>query len=301
MTDKQKPSQFVYDEFNIKNADFYNVDFVCDNKVFLNPYEIEFLDHPVAQKATAVAIDFFETVRQHMLANDFKTAQQLFCQHLSEPRETCLGYSSFGVCGKGIRDMASYVLKEIYDDNALKHAIRRIEDIKLFVPNISNDRVSDIYTNVIRRVLLEYTKEQCRLHGQTLVKKETAMYWNDETHRWEKQKEFEQFFWSDGLPKLLVPKCFITNDTYNNNRFNRYELIPDFIYQELQKADSNIVRELKDGTKKITKKDMLAELSRRQVHLDKYAARKYVASHPDCLVHFRQVLFDQRARRRRKK
>ena len=301
MTNEQKPSRFVYDEFNIQNADFYNIDLTRDNKAFLNPYEIEFLDHPIAKKATAVAIDFFETVRQHLLNNDFETAQKLFCQYLSEPRETCLGLSSSGVCGKGIRDMASYVLKEIYDNDTLKHTIRRIEDIKLFVPNISNDRVSDIYTNVIRKVLLEYTKEQCRLYGQTLITKETAMYWNNETHNWEKQKEFEQFFWSDGLPKLLVPKCFITRDTYNNLRFNRYELIPEFISQELQKNDSAIVKELKDGTKKVTKKDMMAELSRRQIPLDKYAARKYAASHPDCLTHFRNALLEQRNRRKRKK
>lgn len=301
MINEQKPSRFVYDEFNIKNADFYNIDLTRDNKAFLNPYEIEFLDHPIAKKATAVAIDFFETVRQHLLNNDFETAQKLFCQYLSEPRETCLGLSSSGVCGKGIRDMASYVLKEIYDNDTLKHTIRRIEDIKLFVPNISNDRVSDIYTNVIRKVLLDYTKEQCRLYRQTLIIKETAMYWNDETHKWEKQKEFEQFYWSDGFPKLLVPKCFITRDTYNNMRFNRYELIPEFISQELQKNDSAIVKELKDGTKKVTKKDMLAELSRRQIHLDKYAAREYAAMHPDCLAHFRHVLLEQRNRRKRKK
>lgn len=301
MLKKTNPPHFAYEEFKIKNADFYNVDLANDNALFLNPYEIEMLDHPVAKKATAVAIDFFETVRQCMLAEDYQKAKDIFCYHLSEPRETCLGYATNGVCGKGIRTMAEYALSEIYNNTLLRHAIRRIEDIKLFVPNIGNDRVSDIYTNVIRQELIEFTQEQCRLHGQALIKKETSMYWNAETHRWEKAEDTEQFYWDvDGRPKLLVPKCFITRDTYNINRFNRYEVLPDFIQQELKNDDSPIITILKDGTRKVTKKDMINDLSRRGIILDKQNAQQHLEKHPNCIDDFRRTLLKQRERRKHK-
>lgn len=59
MAEKLNLPNFSYDVFNVKNADFYNVDFANDNRVFLNPYAIELLDNPVAKKATKVAVDFF--------------------------------------------------------------------------------------------------------------------------------------------------------------------------------------------------------------------------------------------------
>ena len=93
----------------------------------------------------------------------------LFCNYISEPKETCLGYSKYGIDGRGIKDLAHYILDTIYEDNAiLCKAIRRIEDIKLFIPNISDDRVSDLYTNVIRKVLIDYTQEQCLLHNKKM-------------------------------------------------------------------------------------------------------------------------------------
>lgn len=89
---------------------------------------------------------------------------------MTEPRETCLGYATNGVYGKGINELAQYIINQIYyEDNHLINEIKRIEDIKLYIDNVADDRVSDIYTNVIRGVLLRYTEEQCDLHGIPLV------------------------------------------------------------------------------------------------------------------------------------
>ena len=43
--------------------------------------------------------------------------------------------------------------------------INTSSDIKIFVPNIGHDKLSDLTINVIRKHLIEYTKDQMYLHG----------------------------------------------------------------------------------------------------------------------------------------
>lgn len=300
MAKELNPPNFAYDVFNVHNADFYNVDFANDNRAFLNPYAIELLDNPVAKKATRVAVDFFNTIRELILSGNKKKASALFCNYISEPKETCLGYSKYGIDGRGIKDLAHYILDTIYEDDAiLCKAIRRIEDIKLFIPNISDDRVSDLYTNVIRKVLIDYTQEQCLLHNQKMSIKKSEHYWDVDSISW-KRVETEFLLGKDGKPRLLVPKCFINGTRYNYSKFNRYLIIPDFIDKELKKEDSSLVTTTKDGARKVSKKDMYAEINRRNISLNKDYAREFAKLNPDCVDIFRYRLEETRQKRRKK-
>ena len=293
-------THYVYSEFRVHSADFFNIDLANDNKFFLNPYEIELLDDPIAKKATTVAIDFFETIRKLLLEGKCKEAESLFCSHLSESGETCFGYAQSGVDGTGIRSLAKYVLDNLYSDKILLQGIKRIEDIKLFIPSISNDRVSDLYTNVIRGVLLEYTQEQCRIYGYPMKKGKTRPFWDAEAHDWVTIKNEDIFVWK-GKTKLLVPKSFVRRDTYNNNRFNSFLILPDYIEKELDKQDSGLVRKLKNGRRIVTKKEMKQELIRCKVSLDKNAARNFLHLHPNCITIFRQTLEERRKKRNKQK
>lgn len=297
---KINPPRYIYEELNIKNADFYNIDLANDNTVFLNPYEIELLDAPIAKKATAVAIDFFENVRSLLNNNYYLAAKKIFCNHLSEPSETCFGYSHSGVDGKGIKDMAEYVLENLYTKEALRNAITRIEDVKLFLPKISNDKVSDLYTNVIRQVLIDYTKEQCNIYGQKMQKMETLEFWDINRHQWMKLDNEEQFIWDvDQKRKLLVPKNFVRNDNYNINKFISMEILQHYIDNELAKSNSPLVYTLKNGTRKITKRAMRKELEKTEGPLDKMFAQKYAETCSNCVENFRNSLIEQRNKRKK--
>ena len=103
---KLNPSHFIYDELGVLSADFFNVDLTNDNCRFLNPYEIERVNSYVAKRATEVAINFFETIRQAITSGELGRAHNLFCGYLTEPKETCLGYSEYGVAGRGIGEFA---------------------------------------------------------------------------------------------------------------------------------------------------------------------------------------------------
>lgn len=297
---KLNPSHFIYDELGVTYADFFNVDLTNDNCRFLNPYEIERVNSYVAKRATAVAIDFFETIRKAIISGELRRAHNLFCGYLTEPKETCLGYSLYGVAGRGIGELAEYILGEICEDNAfLCKTMRRIEDIKLFIPQISNDRVSDLYTNVIRKVLIDYTCEQCELYKIPMKEKVSAMYWDDTSHSWVKTIEKQYICPVDNQPKLLIPKSFIKRDTYNLEKMNRRVIIPDYMDKELRLPESSIVHQTKAGDRKVSKKDMRAEIKRRGIVLDKSHAVEFAKEHPDCVDILRKSM-DEWAQKKKK-
>lgn len=243
---------------------------------------------------------FFNTIRELILSGNKKQASALFCNYISEPKETCLGYSKYGISGRGIKDLAHYILNTIYEDDAiLCKAIRRIEDIKLFIPNISDDRVSDLYTNVIRKVLIDYTQEQCLLYNQKMSIKKSEHYWDIDSKSW-KRIETEFLLSMDGKPRLLVPKCFINGERYNISKFNRYLIIPDFIDKELKKEESSLVTITKDGARKISKKDMYAEINRKNISLNKDYARDFAKLNLDCVDIFRYRLEETRQKRKKR-
>lgn len=294
MVNNTVSSHYVYEAFHINDADFFNIDMLNDNRKFLNPYIIEQLDHPVAKKATDVAIAFFETVRKLIASGQFSAANEAFCMHLSEPRETCMGLSYKGVNGKGLQHLAYLALVCIYNDDVLKREIKRIEDIQLFVKSIGADRVSDIYTNVIRGVLLEYTQDQCRKYGQKLRLAETEPFWDVTSQSWKKANTEQYFCSDDGRPKLLVPKCFIRSSAYALTTFYNAKIIPVLIEEEMKNPFSTLVITRKDGTRYITKRAMKEKLKKSEKPQNKINARAFAADHPKCVDDYRQTLRNQK-------
>ncbi len=286
--------KFIYDEFGIISADFFNIDLANDNRHFLNPYNIGLINHPVAIESTRVAVHFFESVRQELLAGNVERAESLFCRYLTEPRETCLGYATNGVYGKGINELAQYIINQIYyEDNHLINEIKRIEDIKLYIDNVADDRVSDIYTNVIRGVLLRYTEEQCDLHGIPLVLQKSKAYWNPSTASWE-YTVCRHFVWhKDNNVKLLVPKCFIGGVSYTLSKLINKVILSDLTELEVRDTNSSIRKLHKDNTPYVTKKDMRLKLRQNQIALDKAYARKYSKENFGCSLRLRESIEDK--------
>lgn len=290
--------KFIYDEFGIVSADFVNIDLANDNRMFLNPYNIGKLTHPIAIKATEVAVHFFEEVRLHLLDNNVAQAEAIFCRYLSEPKELCFGYSEKGIVGKGIRELAQYVINQIYYiDNHLIDEIKRIEDIKIFVDNIGDDRVSDIYANVIRGVLLEYTEQQCNLHGIPLKPMLSKPFWDISTASWVTTNCLH-FVWAvDGNIKLLVPKCFIGGTTFTYSKMNSKVILSEMAREELLNPDSSIIRQRRDKTQYVTKKDIRQQLSRRNIILNKEFARNFAISHKGCTEKLRAEMDKQKKKK----
>ncbi|MCM1296443.1 MAG: hypothetical protein NC311_12970 [Muribaculaceae bacterium] len=175
--------------------------------------------------------------------------------------------------------------------------IKRIEDIKIFVDNIGDDRVSDIYANVIRGVLLEYTEMQCTKYGIPLTLMQSKPFWDMTTSSWVRIN-CPHFIWiGDGNAKLLVPQCFVGGMTYSCSKMNSKVILSEMAREELQNPDSSIIRQRKDRTLYVTKKDIRQQLGRRNITLNKEFARNFAFNHKGCTEQLRAEMGKQRKRR----
>ena len=120
--------------------------------------------------------------------------------------------------------------------------------------------------------------------------KTSGYYWDINTHSFIKSEELTLVY--KGSPKLLVPKFFVTNGRYNTERFISYQVLPYYISLELNKLESSIVRNRKDGTPYVTKKDMRRKLNTSHIRLDKNRATEFVIANPQSIAEFKIQLHE---------
>jgi len=87
--------------------------------------------------------------------------------------------------------------------------ITQLGDLQLWTPNFHHDRLSDLVTNIIRSVLVDYTYEQHNVWNLPLpeVQYRNAPTWDVHTHSWVNY-DFPHFL-AGRFHTLLVPKAFV--------------------------------------------------------------------------------------------
>lgn len=287
---KQK---YIYDIFHILSADFLNININGDIQMFIQPYTVEQLDSEVAKKCNAIAIDFFNHVHKELKNKNYDNAKRLFCNYLSEPKENCLGYAQ-STKGKGIREMAEYAMNTILQNPHLINEITQIADLKLYNEKLMSDRISDIYTNVTRLALNEYTLSQCKKYNMEHLVSEYPIgpYWDISSHSWITNKK-EKMLVIDNKPILLIPKSFLKG-SYGPNLMYRHVILPDLIKKDLQLGQSSLIQEYKSGEKYITKKDKDKELRKQGFIPSKHEMIAFAKNNPNCTKKLRNQLEENR-------
>lgn len=294
-------SNQIYTIFNIKNAEFYNINIAEDTAKFIQPYTVENLNTEIARRCNETAVDFFNSVHDCLLKKDYETADKLFSSHLREPKENCLGYSGNNTSGKGLREIAHYAMEQILDKPHLINEIKKIADLELYIKNIMFDRISDLYTNVVRNELNEYTLEQCKKYGMLKFVKMVPFgpYWDVGSHTW-RENENKNMLVINNKPILLVPKDFL-GGAFGPNTMYRNVMLTDFIKEDLRKNESPLIKKRKNGELYISKKDKHQELRRSNYKVSKNTIIEFAKSNPNCTQRLRNVLADLREKRRIRK
>ncbi|MDF0520643.1 hypothetical protein P0R31_25695 [Bradyrhizobium yuanmingense] len=157
----------------------------------------------------------------------------------------------------------------------------------LYVEGIDRDKVSDLTTNVIRSLLIEYTQGQCQLFGIPIFRYSGPSIWDADRRNWtSKHVELPSI---ENYPVLLVPKYIVRRRLSLDSQEFYNKQITDFLVAENLRANSSLVQTLKSGARKVYKGDV-----REQAPKSKSLIADMVTSHPELLDVYKEIAKRQR-------
>ncbi len=236
--------------------DFIDIDSEKDLPLFIDPYALSIRNDDWSQKCNQYIVSFFQTAIDYIRAGKEREAKKLL-DNLSEPNETCLGVSRKIPKGRGVSGKQALDLYQALAQSqaAKKGLLSELADCDLFVEGIGYDKISDITTNIIRELLIEYTQKQCGLYNIPLIGNvASGKFWNPQENKW--AQSYAQLPIINDKKILLVPKSIvrfklgIDGQSYYNN------FVLNFLQQENLNANTSLVQVLKNGERKVFKKDL---------------------------------------------
>ncbi|WNB86454.1 hypothetical protein [Cellulomonas sp. ATA003] len=192
---------------------FLNVHVQRDNLLFLDPSAIRNSPAEHAIAAQLQLTSFFDEVSRCARSPhpaDRDKGQKLL-QQLHEPNETRLGMSANGVAGHGFGDgMGALLWHELRTNPACLHAaLRKLEDVPLFIDGVGHDLISDLTTRIVFDVLADFTAQMMITYPSLAVgaTTEVSPVWDATTLSWTTRSLHLPFV--DGRQLLLVPKGWV--------------------------------------------------------------------------------------------
>lgn len=257
--------------------DFIDIDVNKDTPLFIDPYFLSIRKDRWSVDASRTLKSFFETFIQLIRRGKDDDARMLF-SFLHEPNETRLGLSRGKPRGNGMGDGdADKLFHSIKTSKAVNSGlVEDLEDFKFFIPGIGKDKISDMSTNIIRRHLLDYTKQQCVLWNIPLTKNiNVGHWWDRKTRTW--VMDYDESLVVNGKLTLLVPKGIASfcKHTTSDKYFNKFVL--EFLQNEHLRMNSVFVKHREDGSPYVTKKD----LKEKAVTYSKEYLLEFSEKHPE--------------------
>jgi hypothetical protein len=238
------------------SLDFVDVDTTGDLAVFIDPRALRLLQSRWSDECVSLIQDFFQSVLVAIKENRNADARRLLLA-LREPNETHLGLSRGRSRGRALGiQSAREVWKALSKSEAVKSGLLEdLEDTILMIEGIDADIVSDISTNIIRGPLIQYTQDICDIYGIPLVEGvNSGPLWDPSNKRW--YSELVRLPIAASRRLLLVPKVIVRRRMdYDQDEYYRHYLLEYLAEVEL-KANTELVHLLKDGSPRVTKKDL---------------------------------------------
>lgn len=262
--------------------DFVDIDIKGDTRVFIDPHALRTLGTEWSEDCVALVQSYFKTVIAAIRQGKHHQARILL-GYLREPNETHLGFSQNRAKGRAIgKESAIRVWQALSRSEAVKSGLLEdLEDTILLVEGIDCDIISDITTNIIREPLIRYSQDMSMYYGIPLQEGIISGHlWNPSTKDW--------YSTAVSLPKtpfgklVLVPKLIVRKVMdYNSDEYFR-DYIIEYLREVEIKANTELVHLLKNGTLRVTQKDIITKYgSGKQVNI------KQTMSNPQLLEQYR--------------
>lgn len=264
--------------------DFVDVPIDTDIDLFIDPFALSQRSDPLSVAAHETLCDFFQSIVDAIRAGNTRAVTELV-GFLQEPNETHLGLSRKHPRGAGIGSRQAKLLVEaLSESTAVKTGfIKSLEECELMVEGIGHDKVSDLTTNVIRAQLGEYTRGQCELWSIPTQSVALPPAYSIDEQKW--VSRYYDIPVVGGKPILLVPKVIVRRDPAMEHQgyYNRFVL--DYLQAEHLDAGTSLVRTLRNGDRKVYKKDLKEEYPCTKKYLFDFSRQ-----HPEVLSTYRKHL-----------
>jgi hypothetical protein len=248
----------VADHYNLNQEqpalDFINVDTTNDIKAFIDPRALRLLPSDWGNACVSVIQNYFRKLLSEIKNNPDGAKKLLRVLH--EPNETHLGFSRSKSQGKALGiGKADLVWEALTSSEAVASGLLEdLEDTILLIEGIGPDIVSDMTTNIIREQLIQYTQEMCNKYSIPTEEVGSGAMWNPQTQVW--FSNFVKLPSISGRRLLLVPKIIIRRKMdYDEGEYYQHYIL-NYLQEVELSANSELVKLLKDKTRRVTKKDV---------------------------------------------
>lgn len=277
-------SQHFHLERSQAELDFVDVPLRKDLPLFIDPYSFTVRDDQWSVECNEAILSFFQTAIECIGSGDDARGRFLL-DNLSEPNETHLGLSTAtprgrGVSGKQALDLYSHLRGS---RAAATGVISELSDCDLFVDGIGPDKISDITTNIIRRQLVGYTEEQCRLHNIPTQEVPSGRLWNANDQRWNYEYVHLPVIGSWSI--LLVPKGSVRWSIAFSSHAYYQHFVLSYLQAEHLAQRSALVEVLRNGRRIVTKRSL-----EENYPFSKGFLAEFTQHHPDVLEKYKTSL-----------
>jgi hypothetical protein len=238
--------------------EFVDILLTADLPLYIDPYAFKVGISDTAIECNNLVIDYFETILECIRTDRHFRGRELLSQ-LSEPNETRLGVSSDKPQGRGVgRHQAGLVYDRLAKSEAVTTGLLRdLSDCELLIPGISQDKISDIATNVIRAVLAKFTTKQCFKHGVPTKLVPRGPAWSEGQHGW--VNDYARLPIYRNGPLILVPKWMVRRHIAADHQEYYSKFVLEFLQREDLYACSSLVEVLRGGKRRVTKKSLMEQ------------------------------------------
>lgn len=262
--------------------DFIDVPIDTDIQLFCDPFAFVIEKDPWFQECSALVYDFFSRLVD-CIRNDEEVEAKRMLGHIGEANEAHLGFSSGQPAGLGIGpEKATQLYNRMKQSKAVKTGkLYDLADCDLFIPGIGPDNISDMTINIIREKLLEYTALQCTQLGIPTSNVQGGYRWEPDLQRW--TNGYAQLPVANGKRLLLLPKAAVRYHLSLEHTEYYEHYVLNYLQAEHLEAGSSLVELLKNGKKRVTKKNLKEDYP-----LDKDFLFEFSDKHPEVLDHYKE-------------
>ena len=278
--------------FNLKKTqyelDFIDIEINNDLPLFIDPYYLGMCNYSWAINANRTLENYFSLLLKYLKSKDLESAKNIFL-HMNEPNETHLGLSKEKPSGRGVGPKdTEKIFENLLESKAVTTGVvEDLEDFRIFVEGVGKDKISDLTTNIIKKHLIEYTKNQCVLWNIPLQDGiPTGFYWERKNQNW--INEYDKFPLINNMKILLVPKRIVSySNDYTPQKYLQHFVL-NFLQEEHLKMNSSLVRVSRNKKGKIlrkyvTKKSILNNLE----EISKDFLADFTKKHPEIFRKFK--------------